>query len=404
MSIITKSCAFSDFEQYIVSCISSKKCAVIQFDIHGFKTINSVYGVHIGDAILQNIVTSLNDRVNTPIYQVNDIFSYLIPYSSRYEIVQHIIQMDRLLSTYQNIVLRLSWGFYCVPYEEHNVRLILDRAAVARQNAKLCATNNICCYNEELQLHIDRTNLIENKMTSALENKEFVLYLQPKCALATGDIVGAEALIRWITSEGIIQPNDFIPIFETNQFVIKTDRFIWEETCKLLHDWKQKGYKLIPISINVSRCNLLDDAFINYLLFLTEKYDVDKTLIEIEITESYNKKLDDEIFAKLKSKGFTLLMDDFGSGYSSLNTLHTSDFDVIKLDKEFLSNSMNDTRGKKIIQHTLSMMKDIDLEVIAEGVETSDQAEFLHNNGCRVAQGFLYSKPIPVKEFEKFLK
>lgn len=397
------SCTYLAFEQYLQTHLNDKQYALIQFDIHGFKTINSVYGVDIGDAILQHILTVLCSTIDTPIYQVGDIFSYLISFSSKYEIIQHIIQMDKHLSMYENVELRLAWGFYCIPHNERNSHLLLDRAAIARQAAKACATNNICCYSEELQQHIDKTNLIENKMHNALENDEFVLYLQPKCSLATGDVVGAEALIRWVTNEGVIQPNDFIPIFEANQFVIKTDRFIWEETCKLLRDWKQKGYRLIPISINVSRCNLLDDAFINYLLFLTEKYNIDRTLIEIEITESFNRKIDDAIFTKLKSKGFTVLMDDFGSGYSSLNTLHASDFDIIKLDKEFLATSMNDDRGKKIIQHTLSMMKDIDLEVVAEGVETSDQAEFLRNNGCRVAQGFLYSKPIPVHEFEKLI-
>ena len=215
-------------------------------------------------------------------------------------------------------------------------------------------------------------------------------------------MVGAEALVRWQHPEkGLIPPNDFIPIFEENGFVIPLDEFMWEEACKLLAEWQREGKEMLPISVNVSRRHLIDDYFVEVLNHLIEKYQIPKHYLEIEITETEQSKMQERGIALLKENGYTLLMDDFGSGYSTLNMLKDTQFDVIKIDRVVLQNFIASDRGQKIVEHTIKMSQDIGLCMVAEGVETKEQAEFLSNCGCDIAQGFYYAKPMCVADFKQ---
>ncbi len=241
-------------------------------------------------------------------------------------------------------------------------------------------------------------------MEYALEAGEFTVYLQPKYSIATEEIVGAEALVRWIHPEkDIISPGDFVPIFEQNGFIIKPDEFVWERVCSLLRKWIDFGLSPIPVSVNVSRIHLKNNRFIATFDRLIEKYGLDKRLLEIEITETIDNINAENMIKSLKERGYMLLMDDFGSGYSTLNMLKSTPFDIIKIDKEFLNEFMLSDRGKKIISHTISMSKDIGLGLVAEGVETKEQADFLCSCSCNVAQGFYYSRPIDIDAFEKMV-
>ena len=241
-------------------------------------------------------------------------------------------------------------------------------------------------------------------MDYALEHGEFVMYLQPKYSISTAGVVGAEALVRWIHPEkGMLPPAEFISVFEKNGFIIKLDEYIWEQACKAIRGWIDSGVQPVPISVNISRVHLTDEKFIDVLDRLIEKYDIPKNMIETEITETVENAGDSEVIKRLKERGYMLLMDDFGSGYSSLNMLKSTPFDVIKIDRDFFSEFMLSDRGKKIISHTISMSKDIGLDMVAEGVETKEQAEFLKNCGCDVAQGFYYSKPVPINDFERLV-
>ena len=399
----------SDFEYHAKKLLntSTEDFVVIQIDIDGFKTLNNTYGEEKCDRLLkfiQDFIISAGQYSDGCLYRFIDTFTIILSYTTHNTLIGLIKHWCRKLNTFEDISFRVSVGIYFIEDKSLSMNIMLDHAATARKSVKNNALRCVCTYTPKLQSEVDTVNLIENDMYKALKNKEFVLYLQPKYDIFENKIVGAEALIRWITPEGkMVMPGEFIPIFERNGFVVKTDRFIWREVCKLIKRWKQNGVE-IPVSINVSRCNLFDNEFISYLSKLIEKYEIPHELLEIEITESYDQSLSPKIFEKLKQKGFTLLMDDFGSGYSTLNTLHSSDFDVIKLDKEFLSHFMDNARGKQIIRHTISMIQDIGLEVVAEGVETIDQAQFLKNNGCKIVQGFLYSKPLPVNEFEELME
>jgi EAL domain-containing protein (putative c-di-GMP-specific phosphodiesterase class I) len=260
----------------------------------------------------------------------------------------------------------------------------------------------VAFYQSDLKSRISTSKFIEDNMNKALEDGEFVMYLQPKCNIADEKVIGAEALVRWIMpGHGIVPPNEFVPVFEKNGFVIKMDRYIWEQACKLIRRWIDLGKTPLPISINVSRRHLKSTKFIDVLEELVSKYDIPKDMLEVEITETVEEKDIVESMNMLKARGFTLLMDDFGSGYSSLNTLKNTQFDVIKMDRDFLNDFIGSERGQKIVEHTVQMTKDIGLGMIAEGVETKEQADFLENCGCKAAQGFYYAKPMPIEEFEK---
>ncbi len=280
-----------------------------------------------------------------------------------------------------------------------------DGAGIARASIKGNALENIGFYDQNIKDTLKSKRNIEDKMRSALKNGEFVMYLQPKYNIPDSAIIGAEALVRWIDPEkGIIPPNDFIPVFEKNGFVVKIDQYIWECAARQIRHWLNEGLPAIPISVNVSRIHLTDSGFVDKLESIIKKYNIPRELLELEITESIENVNINEMIQLAKDSGFRLLMDDFGSGYSSLNTLKSTPFDVLKIDRSFLSSSMESSRGQKIISHTIAMSRDIGLELIAEGVETKEQADFLSGCGCNLAQGYFYSKPVPVDMFDKLLR
>lgn len=333
-----------------------------------------------------------------------DIFVIVTAYNSRDEIDVLIGNINRLLSRYGSIEYKLVFGVYFADEGDKtaSVRILMDRVALARESVKGSALKNVGYYakNQENVLNLRRQ--IEERMYYALEHNEFEMYLQPKYSIEANKIVGAEALARWRHPEyGLISPADFIPVFEQNGFIIKLDEYIWEQACKAVRKWIDMGREPVTISINISRVHLDSGDFIGKLNALIKKYDIPQKYIETEITETVENSRTENAVRELKDNGYVLLMDDFGSGYSSLNTLKSTPFDVIKIDRAFFSEFMLSERGKKIIAHTIAMSKDIGLDMVAEGVETKEQASFLSQCGCDTVQGFLYSKPVPLAEFEK---
>lgn len=244
-------------------------------------------------------------------------------------------------------------------------------------------------------------------MSDALENNEFVPYYQPKYDVKTNKPVGAEALARWIhPTKGFISPGVFIPIFEKNGFISKLDFYIWECVCKQLKEWKDKGVPLFPVSVNVSRVNLYNPNLSKIIIELTKKYDVDPKYFNIEITESVytdDNVMIDDITSQLRNNGFTILMDDFGSGYSSLNVLKDVQVDMLKMDMMFMFKAKYDGRAETIISSVIRMAKWLNIPVIAEGVDRAEQVEFLKSVGCDYIQGFYYSKPLPAADYEKLI-
>lgn len=384
-----------------------KGIAFIQFDVERFKLINDNCGVETGDELLGFFNESLKIICSDdqPFCRLTaDVFMIVIAFDKQEDILGFVHKLDSMLSGYKGMDYRLVFGVAVVEDRSLHTRRLGDNATLARQSVKGNALNNIGFYDNKLKSELYHRQNIEYDMTQAMLDDEFAMFLQPKHCISDGRIIGAEALARWIHHDkGMISPMEFIPVFEKNGFILKLDKLMWEKACRQLREWIDLGIEPVPISVNISREYINSYDVVGMLLSLLKKYSLPIELLQLEITESVDNEGASDIVSKMKSAGFTMLMDDFGSGYSSLNMLKTTRFDVLKIDRGFLSEFMESDRGRKIIAHTISMSKDIGLDIIAEGVETSEQADFLSSCGCDKAQGFFYSKPLPVTEFNKKL-
>lgn len=385
-----------------------EEIAFIQFDVERFKLINEKYGVEEGDELLAFLTQTLGliCSEEQPYCRLTaDVFMVVTTFNSDQQLLDFIHKIESMLSGFHDMDYRLIFGVAIAEDRTLHTRRHGDNASIARQSVKGSALNNIGFFNGRMKNELQKKQIIEENMKTALVDNQFVMFLQPKYSISTGKIIGAEALARWIhPQKGMISPADFVPVFEENGFILKLDQIIWESACRKISDWINKGVTPVPISVNISREYIHSFDVVDYLLNLVKKYDVPIKLLELEITETTDALGVSDVVQQMKDAGFTMLMDDFGSGYSSLNMLKTTQFDVLKIDREFLSRFMESGRGRKIISHTISMSQDIGLDIIAEGVETKEQAQFLHDCGCDAAQGFYYSKPIPQEDFDKLLK
>lgn len=383
-----------------------RQYAFIQFDIRKFKYINEKYGSDIGDEILVYINETLSimcDDEHLHARLTSDIFQVVTYYNNKEEILEFIDMLDLRLHRYKDIRFSMSYGVSVAPGDSKQYRLHGDQAGLARAESKRAILKKAVFYEDTLMVNIKRSGAIEEIEEEALRNGEFHVFLQPKYSYdgTVGRIIGAEALVRWIDSDGKIKsPMDFVPIFEQNGFILEVDKFMWEEVCKILRGWIDSEKELVPISVNVSRTYLRKINLVSYLDSLLEKYDIPIELLQLEITETTESEDTIAYVNAFKKAGYTLLMDDFGSGYSSLGMLRNTPFDILKMDRSFLTSCLDSDNGKAIVSHVISMSGDLGLDVIAEGVETKEVADFLYDNGCTVSQGYYFSKPVPVDEFE----
>lgn len=381
---------------------SSKGIAFIQFDIQKFKIINDLYGEKFGDEVLDFIISQLKEMCHSEQYYINlhsDVFMVVTEYDREEELTEFTKQIDARTNTYKNVKLQLSYGIYTVEDKEMELRQMSDRAAMTRKAVKNNLLTNVLFYREQFKELLYNRKFIEENMQAAITERQFMMYLQPKYSISQNAVVGAEALARWKHPErGMIYPDQFIPIIEENGFVKKLDYYIWEEACRFIRKCEDAGV-VCPISVNVSRVHLKDNDCIQVLSELIEKYGISKSLLELEITETANDQQVSKKAKQLKEAGYTLLMDDFGSGYSSLNILLETPFDVIKLDKKFMDNMLVSDKGRILLEQVILMSNRLKLGIVAEGVETKEQVEFLQNIGCDIVQGYYFAKPMPQEEF-----
>lgn len=325
-------------------------------------------------------------------------------YDEEEELVEFIRRLDAKISSFKSVKLQMSYGVYTVEDKEMEQRQMEDRAAMARKAAKNNVLTNIVFYREQFKDTLYNRKFIEENMQAAISERQFCIYLQPKYSITKNEIIGAEALVRWLHPErGMIFPDQFIPVIEENGFIKRLDYYIWEEACRFIKRCEAAGINNCPVSVNVSRIHLRDNECIGILSDMIKEYSIPKKLLELEITETAD---DQQISMKalqLKEEGFTLLMDDFGSGYSSLNILLETPFDVIKLDRKFMINMMLSGKGRLILEQVITMADKLQLGVLAEGVETKEQVELLQNIGCDQVQGYYYAKPMPEDEFYNLL-
>ena len=395
-----------------------RRYAYVTFDIDNFKYINEVFGYEYGNNVLIHIADVLKRRIREKELCTRitaDKFAMLLldekgqeSLTTRIErIFEAITEVKEMKNGSRLCALEISCGVFRVK-NTTDINIVRANANIARMESKRSLFDSIVYYDEELKaLLLDRKQL-EYDAAQALKNEEFVVYLQPKFEVNSERIIGAEALVRWNHPErGIISPSIFIPLFEANGFVIELDMYVLERVCELLAAWNAAGVPPMCVSVNLSRTHLYERNLVDRLVKIVKKYGIPAECIEFELTESA---FYDEmgtlltVMEDIKEKGFRLSMDDFGSGYSSLNLLQRLPVDVLKIDREFfggLDESEGNDRGRRIVMHVISMAKDLDLTVLAEGVETQYQKEFLKYANCDVIQGYYYAKPMPIQEFER---
>ncbi|MCR5419769.1 MAG: EAL domain-containing protein [Lachnospiraceae bacterium] len=404
--------AFYKRVENFVHLNEDKQIAILSVDIDKFRIINDRYGIDAGNNCLKIMGEQIKEVLPRGLFACRyqaDMFNLILTYESEQDILNFMTLLSERMRNNENLPTQLSlmYGIYKVVDINIPARLMCDRARAVKKQIKGTALSNYAVYDDVIRLKMREQAEIENEMEQALANNEFEMFLQPQVCIRTGKICGAEALVRWRHPvKGILVPANFLSLFEDNGFITKLDIFMWEEACKYIVKLQDRGIKL-PISVNVSRRHIGETDIVDMITEMVKKYGFESRYLEIEITENLFMEDVSELFedmGELKKRGFKILMDDFGSGYSSLNMLRTAPIDTMKIDRFFLDEIMSTERGKIIVESSVRMAKMIGLDVIAEGVETKEQLDFLASIDCDIAQGYYYSRPIPVGEFEEFLK
>lgn len=388
--------------------------AMVRMDIHKFQVYNSFFGMLEGDHLLKYVASLLQNFTKHVVWTTYcrkeaDVFYLCLPYTEKEALQEMLEQIREQLRNFQkNYELVPVFGIYVIKDRSLSIREMMDYAKLAADTCKENYIQNYAYYDQTIQDDILQSQMIVNKMKRALKEEQFVLYLQPKYSLADNQIRGAEVLVRWDDPErGLLPPGIFIPIFEHNGFIMELDYYVWEHACQLLRRWLDEGQKVYPISVNISRVSLYNPNLTEDICELVTRYQIPRELFQLELTETAYANNPNQIWSdmsKLQKNGFTILMDDFGSGYSSLNVLKDINVDGLKLDMKFLTNSADPVRSHVILRAVVHMAKDLDIPCIAEGVEKINQAEFLKNVGCEYVQGYLYAKPMPVREYEELVR
>lgn len=394
----------------------ARKFAIVHLDIDKFKYINDMYGLKAGDQTLRTIAEILEHEVipgiETHARLSNDIFAILLSYIEREGL---IARFDKILNEIETMhetgksrfAVSINAGIYEITDNNIDISLMLDRANIAHKSVKSNRLSKFAFYQDNMRDDILREKEIENEMNDALAQGQFEVYYQPKYFVNTSTLGGAEALIRWNHPEkGLIPPNHFIPLFEKNGFVVQLDLFVFKQVCIDISEWLKKGYKVVPISVNLSRVHFYEQDFMRAFREIIEEYRVPSRCIEFEVTESTALENTEKLIAVLNeihSLGCSVSMDDFGSGYSSLNMLKQIPVDVLKIDRDFFRDSSDNLRGKEIVSSVVKLAKRLGIDVVAEGIEDKEQLEFLQDIDCDLAQGYYFAKPLRKPDFEQRL-
>ncbi|MGZ9585187.1 bifunctional diguanylate cyclase/phosphodiesterase [Paenibacillus marinisediminis] len=401
--------------QHQIMKYPEQRFAIVEFNVDRFKYINEICGFEAGDQILMYIAKTISDNL-LPTEKVGRgngaQFILLATYEHEHELMDRMNNLTKQLSDYHRDFtaryrLVIKCGIYSIIDRTTDINIMIDRAEMACKCIKREDECTCLFFNEEMLYQEIKVQELVSSMHAALNNGEFVVYLQPKYDLKHARIYGAEALVRWIHPvRGLIPPGDFIPVFERNGFIVNLDLMVFEEVCRLLRMWIDKGIRPHPISVNISRMHLFREHFVLRLEQIIKKYDVPAEFIELELTESIvfeNIKYLCDILSQLKKVGFSIAIDDFGTGYSSLNILQSIPADVIKLDRGFMMSVADDERGKIVVTNMINLATDLNMKVVVEGVETEEQTQFLRHINCDLAQGYYFAKPMPWKEYESLM-
>lgn len=391
---------------------TEQQYALVCIDIEHFKLVNDLYGVAQGDAVLCHVAKEIRQQLKT--FQGiaarlrSDLFALCLPLRPflKEDLTQFATATLKEYPLDMKLVLKI--GIYPIEDSSLPIDVMCDRAQMAISLIKGKFNQPCASYNDSLRRILLEEQEILNSMHESLSKKQISVYFQPKVDLYSLKIIGAEALARWHHPVmGAISPGRFIPIFEKNGFISTMDEFIWEETCRLIRLWLDAGLPVVPVSMNVSRVDTYNPNLCNILNALVKKYSIPYELLNLEVTESAYVEHPEQVIAAvsaLRTLGFRVEMDDFGSGYSSLNMLKDIPVDILKIDLRFLRGAEETERGLRILASVVRMAKWIALPVIAEGVEKKEEVDFLRSIGCNSAQGFFFAHPMPEQEFRQYLR
>lgn len=401
--------------QELITRNSEADYVIAAWDIEKFKVINELYGTVIGDRILISLAQKLK-RLSLECEGIcarleSDHFTLCVPSkhvnsirACAEEIMITGITLDDIIYP---VVVHI--GMYMIDDRDVPVSTMCDRANLALDTVKGKYNARLAYYDKSLTQELLNEQEIINQMQNALNNNEFYIVIQPIVDAITRKVVAGEALVRWKhPQKGIISPGVFIPVFEKNGFIANLDMFVCREVCKYLAKNKAEGIENVPISVNISRINFYNPNLGENILDITKEFNIDPRLIKIEITESaYNDNTYDLLTAmsEFKQIGFQVLMDDFGSGYSSLNMLKDVPVDVLKIDMKFMEDLDSSERACNILFSIIQMAKRLKMGIVAEGVETKNQYDMLKSMGCDSIQGYYFSRPLETDKYtEKLLE
>ena len=405
--LLNREAFYSLADQTLKNDTKSKWCLLCT-NIKNFKLINDLFGSLFGDNLLKHFARtiiqtagpdSLTGRIGS------DRFAILLK-KENFDEKSYLKKLEELQTFTQevNYKLLVFTGVYEIPNPYESITSIYDKALLASQTLNENYSTTIAYYGEELLSMLDRKKKILEQFKASLESGQFKLYLQPQVSCRTEEVTGAEALVRWDNTEkGILNPSQFISVLENSGNIYLLDRYIWTKACETLQKWQKQGIDLY-IAVNVSAKDFYYLDLYHEFSSLVRKYDIPPEKLKIEITETvfmHDLHAHRSVLKKLQDYGFKIEMDDFGSGYSSLYVLKNLDVDVLKIDMAFLGKTEHKDRSKKILRSIIKMAKQMGVKIVVEGIEDNTQVSFFRELECDIFQGFLYSKPVTLKEFEK---
>lgn len=387
---------------------------LLSLDIDNFKYINEIYSYEVGSNILTQISYSIKNHldITLPASRVSaDNFLIIAKTDEILPKMEVFLQPDNniMQEIHEHIdehyIINFSIGGYKIIDKSLEISYMIDCCNLARSFSKMELGNTFNLFSEDMKAQEKVKNDIIAHMNQALADREFVLYYQPKFDIVSMKVTGAEALVRWFSEGKMVPPNNFIPLFEENGFIENLDYYVVERACEFIA--VHNTMKLPVISVNLSGITIMKKDVVDKVMAIVRQHKVKPKQLDLEITESafvdhFETAL--ESIDQFRDLGFTISMDDFGAGISSLNRLKEISIDILKIDREFIVGSLENEKGSKIIRNIVNMAKDLKLETVAEGIETDEQLEFLRNLGCDIGQGYYYSRPLPEKDFVELLQ
>jgi len=390
---------------------AKSKYAMLHMKMRKYRSFCTCFGVRDGEELIEKFYVLMKKKISSKeamAHRENGEFGLLVSYTDKEQLLARISDLDNLLNTVlPDMSFSFSVGVYEVQAGEKDLEQIYNNAILACDMISEDAEEQVAFFDIEMNKIKLWERKVEDDMYKALERREFKVYLQPKFSAKGEELAGAEALVRWIhPTEGLIPPNKFIPIFEKNGFILQLDDYMLREIARQQAQWILEGRKIVPISVNVSRAHFTREDLAEHICSIVDRFQVPHNMIELELTESAffdDKYVLLKTVKRLKKAGFIVSMDDFGAGYSSLNSLKELNIDVLKIDADFFRGADVEERGMLIVSEVIDLAKKLNMKIVAEGIESREQVDFLAEQECDLIQGYFFAKPMPIDEFiEKY--